>query len=130
MIFGRVFSCNELHATKSIIPYCSVHLDARPKHAWNVIPPFRELTISCNELHATRSVIPDCSVYLNARPNHAGTLFNLFRVFTISCNKLHATGENDLTSVRDLRFRATSCTLRVNKKRGKFPFLSLFGVLR
>ena len=32
------------------------------------------------------------------------------RVF--SCNELHATGENDLTSVRDLRFRATSCTLR------------------
>nr|DAF10173.1 MAG TPA: hypothetical protein [Caudoviricetes sp.] len=22
---------------RSVIPYCSVHLDARPNHAWNVI---------------------------------------------------------------------------------------------
>ena len=33
MVFGRVFSCNELHATGRVIPYCSVHLDAR------MIPP-------------------------------------------------------------------------------------------
>ncbi|ERH26119.1 hypothetical protein HMPREF9065_02081 [Aggregatibacter sp. oral taxon 458 str. W10330] len=35
---------------------CSVHLDARPNHARNVIYPFRAFTISyvaCNLLHAT-----------------------------------------------------------------------------
>ena len=51
------------------------------------------------------SPIPHGSVHLDAR------MISLMSVF-ISCNKLHATGENDLTSVRDLRFRATSCTLR------------------
>ena len=49
----RVFSCNELHATGRVISYCSVHLDARPNHARNVIQPFRVFTISCNKLHAT-----------------------------------------------------------------------------
>ena len=29
MIFERVFSCNKLHATGSVISYRSVHLDAR-----------------------------------------------------------------------------------------------------
>ena len=31
----------------------SVHLDARPNHARNVISPFQTFTISCNKLHAT-----------------------------------------------------------------------------
>ena len=31
----------------------SVHLDARPNHARNVIEPFRVFMISCNKLHAT-----------------------------------------------------------------------------
>ena len=83
----------------------SVHLDARPNHARNVF-------ISCNKLHATRALfhIVAC-ILMHDRTTH-GTLFTTFRVFTISCNELHATGENDLTSVRDSRFRATSCTLR------------------
>ena len=53
VVFGRVFSCNKLHVTGSIISYRSVHLDARPNHARNIIQPFRVFTISCNKLHAT-----------------------------------------------------------------------------
>ena len=111
----RVFtmSCNELHATGRVISHGSVHLDARPNHARNIIQPFRVFTISCNELHAMGSVIPYCSVHLDARmiSPRCGMKCGGFWV-CFSCNKLHATGENDLTSVRDSRFRATSCTLR------------------
>ncbi|ERH29400.1 hypothetical protein HMPREF9065_00026 [Aggregatibacter sp. oral taxon 458 str. W10330] len=31
----------------------SVHLDAQPNHAQNVIYPFQTFAISCNTLHAT-----------------------------------------------------------------------------
>ena len=71
--------------------------------------------VACILMHerTTRNVIHHlsgihdfvCSVHLDARK-----IFPYERFY--SCNKLHATGENDLTSVRDLRFRATSCTLR------------------
>ena len=82
IIFSSI-SCNKLHVTRSIISYCSVHLDARvipprcvicdfvldarSNHARHVIYPFRAFTISCNKLHATRSIISHCSVHLDAR---------------------------------------------------------------
>ena len=68
IVFSSI-SCNKLHATRSIISYCSVHQDAR------VIPP--------------RCAI--CDFVLNARSNHAQNVIYPFRAFTISFNKLHAT---------------------------------------
>ena len=90
----------------------SVHLDARMNHSQNVIHHLSGIHDFVQQVARYGSIIPHRSVHLDARMNHSQTLFITFRVFTISCNKLHATGENDLTSVRDSRFRATSCTLR------------------
>ena len=83
----------------------SVHLDARPKHAQNVIYPFRAFTISCvacilmhdQTTHGTYLTLSDIydfmrSVHLDARPNHALNAIYPFRAFTISCvacNLLH-----------------------------------------
>ena len=106
-------SCNKLHATGALfhIVACILMHD-RTTHG-TLFTTFRVFTISCNELHATGSVIPYCSVHLDARmiSPRCGMKCGGFWV-CFSCNKLHATGENDLTSVRDSRFRATSCTLR------------------
>ena len=51
---------------------CSVHLDARPKHARNIIQPFRVFMISCVA----------CILMHDRFPS---------RAFFYSCNKLHAT---------------------------------------
>ena len=67
----------------------SVHLDARPNHAQNVIYPFRAFTISCvacilmHDRH-TLSVIP-CSVQLVARKNHARNVF----ISCVACILMH-----------------------------------------
>ena len=70
----------------------SVHLDARPNHARNVIPPFSGIHDFVQQVARYGSVISYRSVHLDARKNHARNVIPPFRVFTISCNKLHATG--------------------------------------
>ena len=75
---------------------------------------FRAFMISCNKLHATRSVIPYCSVHLDARMisplcrMKCGDFWACFFVQQV------ARYRGNSTSVLDLRFRATSCTLRGN----------------
>jgi len=67
----------------------SVHLDARPNHARNVISPFQVFMISCNKLHTTilvaRIINLDAQftisyvacILMHDQTTH-GTLFNPF----------------------------------------------------
>ena len=127
-------SYNKLHATRRIISYCSVHLDARvipprcvicnleldarSNHARHVIYPFRAFTISCNKLHATRRIISYCSVHLDARQNHVRNIIQPFRVFTISCNELHATRR--IISYCSVHLDARKISSRLGMKCGGF----------
>ena len=67
-VFFRASSCTLRGA---LFHNCSVHLDARPKHARNAIQPLSGIHDFVQRVARYGSVIPYRSVHLDARPNHA-----------------------------------------------------------